>query len=130
MPRGLVPDRVRHRVRPVAQPGYGLGQRQRGTLGVAEVGHLPPRRHREQALFRLARLLLREARHVDADAAAVIWLARRWARPSVRGGTPAFSVAAASVCSACRASGTIIAGFFIRACMVLSYQVSVLTVSH
>src|SRR5712691_3480804 len=60
----------------------------------------------------------------------LIWLARRWARASVRGGTPAFSVAAASVCSACRASGTIIAGFFIRACMVLSCRVSVLTVSH
>lgn len=31
VPGGFVPDRVRHRVRPIAEVGHSLGQRQRGT---------------------------------------------------------------------------------------------------
>src|SRR5262249_23610244 len=48
----------------------------------------------------------------------LIWLARKWTRASVLDGTPAFSVDFASATSASIASGTIIAGFCIRACII------------
>jgi O-acetylserine/cysteine efflux transporter len=48
VPGGLVPDVVRHRVRPVAEPGHRLGEGQRGLLGAGEVRRLPPGRHRKQ----------------------------------------------------------------------------------
>jgi O-acetylserine/cysteine efflux transporter len=53
VPGRLVPDLVGHRVRPVAEPGHGLGQRQRGPLGVGEVRRLPPGRHGKQPLVGL-----------------------------------------------------------------------------
>src|SRR5437867_8558291 len=48
----------------------------------------------------------------------LIWLARSSTRPSVRDGTPPFSADAFRACRACKASGTIIAMFFIRACIM------------
>jgi hypothetical protein len=36
VPRGLGPDLVGDRARPVGEPGRGLGERQRGPLGVVE----------------------------------------------------------------------------------------------
>jgi len=56
--------------------------------------------------------------HLDAEAAAVDLLARRWTRYTVRDGTPAFFVALPRASRACRASGTTIAGLFILARMV------------
>jgi len=40
--RGLGPDLVGDRAGPVAQPGRGLGERQRGPLGVVEARVLVP----------------------------------------------------------------------------------------
>src|SRR5215467_13592069 len=53
VPGRLVPDLVGHRVGPVAEPGHGLGQGQRGPLGVGEVRCLPPSRDGEQPLVGL-----------------------------------------------------------------------------
>ena len=52
---GLVPDVVRDGVRPVGEPGHGLGQRERGALGVGEVRRLSPGGDHEDALVGLAR---------------------------------------------------------------------------
>src|SRR5215208_248455 len=71
VPGGLLEYPVGNRIRPVAQAGGGLGERQRGALGVAEVGRLSPGRHREQALVRFARFLEVAGVHVYAVAAAV-----------------------------------------------------------
>jgi len=40
VPGGLGPDRVGDGILPVGEPGDGLGQRQRGALGVGEVGRV------------------------------------------------------------------------------------------
>jgi drug/metabolite transporter (DMT)-like permease len=53
VPGGLVPDLVGHRVRPVAQPGHGLGQGQCGPLRAGEKRGVPPGGHREQPLVGL-----------------------------------------------------------------------------
>jgi hypothetical protein len=51
--------------------GYGLGQRERGALGVGEVRRLSPCCDRVDALVGLARCLELAGVHVDADAAAI-----------------------------------------------------------
>lgn len=48
----------------------------------------------------------------------LIWLARSWTRPSVRDGTPPCSADAFRAYRACMASGTIVTGLLIRACMI------------
>src|SRR5882672_10394931 len=53
----------------------------------------------------------------------LIWLARRETRSSVRDGTPPFFVDVARASRACMASGTMIAGLLIRACMIVSSRV-------
>jgi len=71
MAGGLVPDLVRHRICAVAEPGGGLGQRQRGPLGVGKVRRLPPGRYRPEPLVGLTRLLCGACARVHACAAAV-----------------------------------------------------------
>jgi len=82
VPGGVFPDLVGHRVRPVAEPSDGLGERQRGAFGLGEPGRIPPGRHREETLVRFAFLLALQP---------LIWLARSSTRSSVRAGTPPFS---------------------------------------
>jgi hypothetical protein len=69
-----------------------------------------------------ARLLEVARVHVNADAAVKIWLARRWTRPRVRDGTPPLTADVPRARTARIASGTIIAGFFIVACMIALLQ--------
>ena len=97
--------------------GYGatVGESQCGAFGVGEVGRLPPGRHREEALVRFSRLLEVAGVHVDAVAAAVDLGRAQVDEVGVRGGKPAFFVAFARSSRDSRASGTTIAGFFIRA---------------
>src|SRR5579871_2972890 len=71
VPGRLVPDLVGDRVRPVAKSGYGLGERQRGALGIGEVGGVAPRRHGEEPFIGLAGILEVAGVHVDAYTAAV-----------------------------------------------------------
>ena len=71
MLRGLVPDRVRHRVLAVGEACDRLGQGQRGALGVGEIGRLAPGRHGKQALVGFAQLAGGLGMHVDADAATI-----------------------------------------------------------
>src|SRR5215212_9698080 len=71
VPCGLAPDLVRHRIRPVAKARGCLSERQRGALGIGEVGRLPPGRHREDAFVGLAHLLGAACARVNAGAAAV-----------------------------------------------------------
>ena len=115
----LVPHLVGNRVRPVGEPGGGLGQRQGSPLGVAEVRSFPPGTDHEDALVRLAGgLELREcmSKHTLHP---LIWLARASTRYSVLSGTPALRTRVPSFCIASRAPGTTIAGFFIRGCMMV-----------
>jgi ketosteroid isomerase-like protein len=69
--RGLIPDLVSHRVGSVGDPGGGLGERQRGALGVAEIRRLAPRRDGVDARAALARVLELAGVDVHARAAAV-----------------------------------------------------------
>src|SRR5262245_19830260 len=71
MPGGLGPDLVWYRVCPVAEPGGGLGERQRGAFGIGELGRLSPSRHCENALICFTCLLEVTGVHVDADTAAI-----------------------------------------------------------
>ena len=71
MPGRLVPELVGDRVGPVAQPRDRLGERERSALSLAEIGRVPPGRHREEALVGLARLLRLARSAVDTEAAAV-----------------------------------------------------------
>jgi hypothetical protein len=118
VPGGLVPDLVRYRVRPVGQPGDGLGERQRGAFGVGEA-----RRIRQAAAANSrspvspAFWALREPESTQ-ELHPLIWLARKWTSASVGGGTPPFSVAECRAWMGCMSSGMITAGFFIRACMI------------
>src|SRR5258706_16019357 len=66
VPGDFVPDLVRHRVRPVAEPGGSLGERQCGAFFVREVGRLAPGRHGEEPLVCFACLLGVASMHVDA----------------------------------------------------------------
>ncbi len=68
---GLVPDRIRHRVLAIGKARDGFGQRQRGALGVGEIGRVAPGRDGEQALVGLAQLAGDLRMHVDTDAAAI-----------------------------------------------------------
>ena len=96
MARGLVPDLVRYRVGTVGETGGGLGQRQRGALGVAEIRRLAPRRDQEDALAALAGVLELAGVDVHAHAAAVD-LARAQAHQVERGlGMPALVAEAPS----------------------------------
>jgi len=67
----LVPELVGHRVGPVAQARDRLGERQRGALGVGEVGRVPPGGHGEQLLLGGVRFLGVAPAVVDAEAAPV-----------------------------------------------------------
>lgn len=71
MPGGLVEDLVGDGVCPVGQPGGRLGERQRRTFRVAELGRLPPGRYREKALVGFTGVLGAAGVHVDAHGAAV-----------------------------------------------------------
>jgi hypothetical protein len=53
----LVPDLVGHGVRPVRQPGGGLGERERRAFGVVEVRRLAPRGDEVDALAALTEVL-------------------------------------------------------------------------
>jgi len=66
----LVPYLVGYRVGPVAEPGDGLGEGQRGPFGVGEERRVPPGDQREQPLVGLA-VFPGLGRGADADAAAV-----------------------------------------------------------
>ncbi|MFK4405162.1 pimeloyl-ACP methyl ester carboxylesterase [Bradyrhizobium ottawaense] len=68
---GLIPDRIRYRVLAIGEARDGLGQRQRGALGVREIGRVAPSGHGEQALVGLAQLAGDLGMHVDTDAATV-----------------------------------------------------------
>ena len=68
---GIVPDLVRHRVGPVGQPGGRLGERERRTLGIAEVRRLAPRGDEMGALAALAHVFELARVDVHAHAAAV-----------------------------------------------------------
>lgn len=71
---GIVPDFFRHRVFAIGQPGDGLGDRQRGTLGVTEVGRFPPGRRGREALPADARPGTRlVGRTLNAPPAPLIW---------------------------------------------------------
>src|SRR4029453_16517688 len=85
---GSVPHLVGHRVRPVGQPGGGLGQRQRGPLGVTEIRRFPPGRDRGQALLGLPPLRADRAPESTQALHPLIWLARRCTSSSVAGSTP------------------------------------------
>jgi len=54
------------------------------------------------------------------------WLTRRWTSSSVAGGTPPSLVALSRAWMGAMASGRIIAGFFIRACMVSFFRFGLL----
>src|SRR4051812_579912 len=71
MPGDFIPDVVRHRVRPIAEPGDGLSERECGAFGVGKVGSVSPGRHGEEARVRLACLPELARVHVNADAAAI-----------------------------------------------------------
>jgi hypothetical protein len=96
MPGGLLENLVRYWIGPITEPGDGLGERQRSAFGVAKVGRIPPGRHCEEALVRFARLLGIAVPESTQTLQPLIWLARRWTRPSVVDGTPRFCVAAAA----------------------------------
>src|ERR1700730_3032462 len=68
---GLVPDVVGNRIRPVAEPGNGLGERQRGAFGVGKIGRFSPGRHREEAIVCFTHLLGFTSATVNAEAAAI-----------------------------------------------------------
>jgi hypothetical protein len=61
----------RHRILAVAEPGHRFRQRQRGPLGVGEIGRIAPGTDREQPLIGLAGAAGEFRVHVDADAASV-----------------------------------------------------------
>src|SRR5215213_3358030 len=75
VPGGLVPDFIRHGIRPIAEPGCRLSKRQRGPLSVGEVGRLTPGCYREEALVCLAEFS-GNARMLDGADAAAVDLAR------------------------------------------------------
>jgi hypothetical protein len=68
---GLGPDLVGDRAGPVGEPGRGLGERQRGALGVVEERVLVPGGDGEQLLRADAGLRGALDAGVDAGAAAV-----------------------------------------------------------
>jgi hypothetical protein len=68
---GLGPDVVGNRIRAIAEARHGFGERERGALGVGEVGRLAPGRDREQAVVALAGLSCFTDATVDARTAAV-----------------------------------------------------------
>src|SRR6266851_3086060 len=47
VPSSLVPYLVRYRVRPITEPGDGLGECQRSAFSIGEVGRIPPGSHFE-----------------------------------------------------------------------------------
>src|SRR5439155_26862008 len=57
VPRRLVPDLVGHRVRPLAEPRGGLGERLGGAFGIGEKGGIRTGRHCEEPRVGLAGLL-------------------------------------------------------------------------
>jgi hypothetical protein len=95
-----------------------LGERQRRAFAGGEVGRLPPGRHREQPLVGLACLFGVPWPPSTQELHPVIWLARRWTSSRVVDGTGPFFADLSRARMACMASGMIIAGFFIRGCMV------------
>jgi hypothetical protein len=68
---GLVPDLVRHGIGAIAEPGDGLGQRERGAFAVGEIRRVAPCRRREQALVGFAGLFGKARMPVNTDAATV-----------------------------------------------------------
>jgi hypothetical protein len=68
--RGLVPDFVRHGIRPVAEAGHGFGERQRSAFGVTEVERIASGCDGEEALAGV-RFLPEAKGQVNANAAAV-----------------------------------------------------------
>jgi hypothetical protein len=66
----LLLDVVRHRVRPVRDPGRGFGQRPRGPLGLGEVRGFSTGGDRVDAFLGFARM--REFAGVDATTVAVL----------------------------------------------------------
>jgi hypothetical protein len=85
--RGFVPDFVGYRIRAVAEACDGLGEGQGGTLSICEARRVSPGRYSEEAFVGVLGLLKRKARSTQT-LQPLIWLARRWARPSVLKGTP------------------------------------------
>jgi hypothetical protein len=71
MPAHLAPQRIRHGIAPVGQPGQRLGQLQRGALGLVEKGRFAPGGDGEDMFVRHAGLLQFLGVHVDTDAAAI-----------------------------------------------------------
>src|SRR5213596_461560 len=88
----LLPDLFRYRVGPITEPRHRFGESQRSALGVREIGRVSPGCYGEQTLVCFSLFLERTTVHVNANAAAIIWLARSWTKPIVDGGTPPFSV--------------------------------------
>jgi len=117
MPGGLVPDRVRHRVGPVAEPGDRLGERQRGALGGREIGGVPPGPHRGEAFVALAQLPQLARVQVQAHAAAVDLARAQLDQAQGLGGRALVSTEACRARRASRAPGRSTAGWAIRACM-------------
>jgi hypothetical protein len=62
---------VRHRIGPVGDPGEGLGQGERGALGVGEERRVAPSRHGVDPFVALTGLAQVARVHVDAHAAPV-----------------------------------------------------------
>ena len=115
MAGGFVPDLVRHRVGPVRQPRGGLGERERRTLGVAEVRGLAPRGDEVDALAALAQCSSSRVWMSTQTLQPLIWLARSVTIASVASGIPACFAEAASCWAASSAPGTDSAGFWILA---------------
>ncbi len=126
---GLVPDFVVDRVGPVRDPGESLGQRERRSFGVGEVGRVTPRRHGEDPLVGLARLAQFLGVPLQAAAAAVD-LTGADVHEVVRGVTPVSPVDSANEIRAFKVAGFASAGFEIRASMMVSSKVSGLLSPH
>ncbi len=71
------PDLIRNRVGPVTEPSGGLGERQRGPFGIAEVRRLPPGCEGPEPLVGLTCLLAARAPASTQALQPLIWLARR-----------------------------------------------------
>jgi hypothetical protein len=68
---GLLPDRVWNRVGLVGKSGDGFGEREGSTLGIGEVGSLPPGGNGEEPLIRFTRVLSTAGARVNAEATAI-----------------------------------------------------------
>src|SRR3989442_10543880 len=68
---GLVPDVIGNRIRSIAEPRHGLGERQGGAFGIGEIRGIAPGGHGEEAFVRLTCAPGDLRVHVEADTTTV-----------------------------------------------------------